>query len=41
VEPSKRAGQENAEAKTGDESSISDQDADKRKAKVKCFFNGE
>ncbi len=41
MESSKRADKESDDAKTGDESGIPDQNADKRKAKVKCFFDGE
>jgi hypothetical protein len=41
MESSKRAGKENDDAKTGEESGIPDQHADKRKANVKCFFNGK
>jgi hypothetical protein len=41
MESGNRAGQENDEAQTGDESGIADQDAKKRKEKVKCFFNGK
>ena len=41
IESSKRASEKDAEAETDDESGISEQDADKRKAKVKCLFDGE
>jgi hypothetical protein len=41
MESSKRTGEKNNHAETGDEPGIADENADKRKAKVKCFFDGE
>jgi len=38
---SKRAGKENDDTKAGEEPGIAEQHANKRKANVKCFFNGK